>query len=200
MNKRISIVRVMTAVLSCVMACGLLFAATGCGKTSEEALIKSEVGTFLDVFKDPSLEKLQTYLDDEEVDFESIEEYGIDLDEFLKHSFGHFDYTINSVTIDGDTATVAVSLTNANMEAALEAAGNALTESDQDFTEMLSAEDGMKQFMQYYFEEFYKQMDASEDLVTTDAEIKLNKVDGTWTLDETDIQKVYAAMYGGINL
>ena len=200
MSKRAHIVRIMTTVLGCVMAFGLVFAATGCGKTSEEDLIKSEVAKFLDVFKNPSLEKLQSYMGDEELDLSSIEEYGVDMDEFLTHSFGHFDYAINSVTIDGDTATVSVSLTNANMESALEAAGTALTESDQDFSEVLSSEDGIKQFMQLYFDEFYKQMDASEDLVTTDAEIRLNKVDGTWTLDETDIEKVYSAMYGGINL
>ena len=198
MNKKSGIIRLITTLVGCVLVFGLAFGLAGCGKQSEEDLIRAEVSKFLDVFKNPSAEKLQEYLGDEELDLSEIEEYGIDINEFLTHSFSHFDYTINSVTIDGDDATVALSLTNANMQTALDAASKSLSENQEDYADILTQEDGMQQLMKMFFNEYYKQMDASEDLVTTDVDLKLTKGDDGWEINKDGIEAVYSAMYGGV--
>ena len=199
MNKRTGIIRILTSLMGCVLVFGLAFGLAGCGKASEEEMIRSEVTKFLDVFKDPSAEKLEEYLgSDDDLDLSQLEEYGIDINEFLVHSFGHFDYAINSVNVDGDKATVALSLTNANMQSALENASNALSENSDQYADLLTADDAVKQLMKLYFEEYYKQMDASEDLVTTDVDLKLTKGDDGWEIDQDGIEAVYSAMYGGV--
>lgn len=199
MNKRMGVLRAITTIVSCVLALGLVVGLNGCGKNDEE-LIRASVSEVMDLFKNPTKENLQGFVNEDEVDLSTLEEYDIDIYEFLGHSFKHFDYTINDVTVDGDTATASLTLTNTDLGAVVEETTTEITENIDDYADVLNGENGRKEFMKIFFNKIYEKLDASEETVSTDATLQLNKVDGEWEVDDSSMDAVVSAMYGGLEL
>jgi hypothetical protein len=199
MNKRMGALRAITTIVSCVLALGLVVGLNGCGKNDEE-LIRASVSEVMDLFKNPTKENLQGFVNEDEVDLSTLEEYDIDIYEFLGHSFKHFDYTINDVTVDGDTATASLTLTNTDLGAVVEETTTEITENIDDYADVLNGENGRKEFMKIFFNKIYEKLDASEETVSTDATLQLNKVDGEWEVDDSSMDAVVSAMYGGLEL
>ena len=199
MNKRMGALRAITTIVSCVLALGLVVGLNGCGKNDEE-LIRASVSEVMDLFKNPTKENLQGLINEDEVDLSTLEEYDIDIYEFLGHSFKNFDYTINDVTVDGDTASANLTLTNTDLGAVVEETTTEITENIDDYADILNGENGRKEFMKLFFNKIYEKLDASEETVSTDATLKLNKVDGEWEVDESSMDAVVSAMYGGLEL
>lgn len=191
--------RAITTIVSCVLALGLVVGLNGCGKNDEE-LIRASVSEVMDLFKNPTKENLQGFVNEDEVDLSTLEEYDIDIYEFLGHSFKHFDYTINDVTVDGDTATANLTLTNTDLGAVVEETTTEITENIDDYADVLNGENGRKEFMKIFFNKIYEKLDASEETVSTDATLQLNKVDGEWEVDDSSMDAVVSAMYGGLEL
>lgn len=203
MYKKPAIVRVLAAAASCVLALGLVIGLNGCGKPNDEELIRTSITEVMEVFKNPTKENLAQYVEAAGDDLSEFEEYGIDIYEFMEHSFAKFDYTIGDVTVDGDTATADLTLTNVDLKTTLETVQEDIYANVLDYSEMFDAEDeeeGQRQFMQLFFQKIYDALDASEEVVSTDAQLKLNKVDGEWQVDETSLNAVVGGMYGGIEL
>lgn len=199
MNKRMGALRAITAIVSCVLALGLVVGLNGCGKNDEE-LIRASVSEVMDLFKNPTKENLQGFINEDEIDLSTLEEYDIDIYEFLGHSFKHFDYTINDVTVDGDTASANLTLTNTDLGAVVEETTTEITENIDDYADVLNGENGRKEFMKIFFNKIYEKLDASEETVSTDATLQLNKVDGEWEVDDSSMDAVVSAMYGGLEL
>jgi hypothetical protein len=199
MNKRMGALRAITTIVSCVLALGLVVGLNGCGKNDEE-LIRASVSEVMDLFKNPTKENLQGFINEDEIDLSTLEEYDIDIYEFLGHSFKHFDYTINDVTVDGDTASANLTLTNTDLGAVVEETTTEITENIDDYADILNGENGRKEFMKLFFDKIYEKLDASEETVSTDATLQLNKVDGEWEVDESSMDAVVSAMYGGLEL
>lgn len=191
--------RAITTIVSCVLALGLVVGLNGCGKNDEE-LIRASVSEVMDLFKNPTKENLQGFINEDEIDLSTLEEYDIDIYEFLGHSFKHFDYTINDVTVDGDTASANLTLTNTDLGAVVEETTTEITENIDDYADVLNGENGRKEFMKIFFNKIYEKLDASEETVSTDATLQLNKVDGEWEVDDSSMDAVVSAMYGGLEL
>lgn len=199
MNKRMGALRAITTIVSCVLALGLVVGLNGCGKNDEE-LIRASVSEVMDLFKNPTKENLQGFINEDEIDLSTLEEYDIDIYEFLGHSFKHFDYTINDVTVDGDKASANLMLTNTDLGAVVEETTTEITENIDDYADVLNGENGRKEFMKIFFNKIYEKLDASEETVSTDATLQLNKVDGEWEVDDSSMDAVVSAMYGGLEL
>lgn len=199
MNKRMGALRAITTIVSCVLALGLVVGLNGCGKNDEE-LIRASVSEVMDLFKNPTKENLQGFINEDEIDLSTLEEYDIDIYEFLGHSFKHFDYTINDVTVDGDTASANLTLTNTDLGAVVKETTTEITENIDDYADVLNGENGRKEFMKIFFNKIYEKLDASEETVSTDATLQLNKVDGEWEVDDSSMDAVVSAMYGGLEL
>lgn len=200
MNKRTGALRAITTFVACVLALGLVVGLNGCGKKNDEELIRASVSEVMDLFKNPTKENLQGFINEDEMDLSTLEEYDIDIYEFLGHSFKHFDYTINDVTVDGDTASANLTLTNTDLGAVVEDVTNDITTNIDDYSDVLSGENGQKEFMKIFFNKIYEALDASEETVSTDATLRLNKVDGEWEVDDSSLDAVVSAMYGGLEL
>lgn len=199
MSKRTGALRAITTIVSCVLALGLAVGLNGCGKNDEE-LIRASVSEVMDVFKNPTKENLQKFVNEDEMDLSTLEEYDIDIYEFLGHSFKHFDYKINEVTVDGDTASADLTLTNADLGSVVEDATAEITEHIDEYADVINGDNGRNEFMKIFFNKIYEKLDASEETVSTDATLRLNKVDGEWEVDDSSIDTVVSAMYGGIEL
>lgn len=82
----------------------------GCtGAQSDEEIIEASLSSELDSIK--NLE--DGFVTDlrESIDMSQLSIYGIDGVEFMKSYLDGFDYTIDSITVDGDTATAQITLT-----------------------------------------------------------------------------------------
>lgn len=198
MSKRTSLMRLMKGLLGLVLAFGLAVGLSGCGQNDEQ-LIRASVTEALDTFKNPTAESLEKFIDESGADLSTVEQYGVDFTEFLTRTLKHFDYTINDVTVDGDTAEVSVTLTNADLRKALEAALSDITDLSE-YADMLTGEDGQKEFVQMFMQKWYEQIEKSDELVSTDAVFKLTKTDGKWSVDRESIDEVVTAMYGGFEI
>ncbi len=199
MSKRTGALRAITTIVSCVLAFGLAVGLNGCGKNDEE-LIRASVSEVMDVFKNPTKENLQKFVNEDEMDLSTLEEYDIDIYEFLGHSFKHFDYKVNKVTVDGDTASADLTLTNADLGSVVEDATAEMTEHIDEYADVINGDNGRNEFMKIFFNKIYEKLDASEETVSTDATLRLNKVDGEWEVDDSSMDAVVSAMYGGIEL
>lgn len=94
--------------LAAVLAIGCLAAVPGCAAPTPEDAIRASLAQRLDGIKgldEGFLGELQG-----DLDVDRFSEYGIDGMEFMKGYFEGFDYTIDSITVDGDTATATVTL------------------------------------------------------------------------------------------
>lgn len=200
MNKRTGILRVLMTACCCMLAAGLAIGLSGCGKSNDEELIRTSVTEVMEVFKNPTEENLKQFVDSDTVDTTELDKYDIDIYEFLGHCFKHFSYEIGEVKVDGDKATVDVTLTNANVSKAMENATNKVMGNIDQYTDMLSAEDGQKEFMKVFFDEIYAELDATDDLVTSNETLSLTKTDGEWDVDKTSLDSVVSAMYGGLEI
>ena len=196
--------RVMASFVAIVLALGVGLGLAGCGGgNSDEALVRAAIENMMDAFKNPTKESLEPYM--KEVDqstLDQLDEYGVDIYDMLGHFFKHFEYTINDVTIDGDTGTASLSVTNADIEKAVQESTNGLME-DEEFVEEfrnLYTSGDEKGAYKLIFDKMFAAIDASEETVTTDIEVKLTKKDGQWDIDDSSVNEFVSAMYGGMDL
>ena len=70
----------------------------------------------------------------------------------------------------------------------------------ESYSELLQGDDGMKAFMQVYFQKVYEKIDASDKMITTDVTLNLTKKDGKWDVDEESVDALVSGMYGGIQV
>ena len=192
----------MTAVFTMIiLAVGVSFTLAACGsQSSDEQLIKTELSKVLDAFKNPTEESLSPYMGD--VDSSALEAYGIDIVEMMQHLFKHFDYSIDSVTVDGDKATAKLTVENIDMQKVITEASAALT-SDQEF--MAKAQEayvsgGEKAMYKLIFDEMYAAIDAETDTVKGETEITLTKTNGQWDVDEDSMTDFISKVYGGLDM
>ena len=73
MSKRTGALRAITTIVSCVLALGLAVGLNGCGKNDEE-LIRASVSEVMDVFKNPTKENLQKFVNEDEMDLTTLKE------------------------------------------------------------------------------------------------------------------------------
>ncbi|WP_165171752.1 hypothetical protein [Adlercreutzia sp. ZJ242] len=107
-----------------------LVALTGCG-ANDEQVIREAIADELDSYKTLDDEVVNTLIAD--MDADELSDYGIDGAEFIKSYLSGFDYTIDSVTVDGDTAEAVITMTcksYSGYEKALEEAATSIMEDE----------------------------------------------------------------------
>ena len=194
--------RLVALVFAAVLALGA-FAMAGCSSTNDEQVIRDGITKELDIFKNPTQEALQPYIDQmDSSTMQQLEAYGIDLVEFFQHALSKFDYEIGDITIDGDKATAAITVTNIDVAAIT---NDTMTELQNDpevaKTVQTIAQNGgtQKDAMKYVFTILYDALDTATDTVTTDTEITLTKSDNTWEVDQESMSGMLGGIFGDYN-
>lgn len=200
---RTTIKKIATVLLACVMTIGLGVAIVGCsGGQSDEQAIKAELDKELGMLKNPTEENLKTLLGDNISQLDQVKAMGIDPIELIQHMFAKFDYSVGDVKVDGDTATAKLTLTNVDLQSVMNDVKSNMT-SDSEFVakvqEAASSGD-MTKVYPLIFEKMYAAIDASDKLVTSDVEMKLDKKDGQWTVNEDNMSDIVSSMYGGLDM
>ena len=200
---RTTIKKIATVLLACVMTIGLGVAIVGCsGGQSDEQAIKAELDKELGMLKNPTEENLKALLGDKISQLDQVKAMGVDPIELIQHMFAKFDYSVGDVKVDGDTATAKLTLTNVDIQSVMNDVQSNMT-SDSEFmakvTEAASSGD-MTKVYPLVFEKMYAGIDASDKLVTSDVEMKLDKKDGQWTVNEDNMSEIVSSMYGGLDM
>ena len=99
--------KLVSALAAGALVLGALFMVTGCGPSSEE-VIRNAITQEMDSYKnmdDSAMSEIATMAENE-----GISELGIDDQEFAAAVLDGFDYNIDDITVDGDTATATVTI------------------------------------------------------------------------------------------
>ena len=132
---------------------------------------------------------------------EVLEKYGVFADEWHRHCFKNFSYELGEASVDGESATVDVTVTNTSLSAALDAAGSDFTA----FTETQESEDtyaqgGKAALFSHLVDLVYAHLDANESPVTTTISLALTKGDDGWAANVSGNEEFFSALYGGSNV
>ena len=99
--------KVVLGLLAAVLACTLGVTLVGCG-ASDEDKIKDAISAELDLIKNHD----EATIEELEGSYASqFDQLGIDSGEFINSWLDGFNYTVDSVTVDGDSATANVTVT-----------------------------------------------------------------------------------------
>ena len=186
-------------VLSGVLVALLALCVCGCSSAAkQEEQIRTVIDNTFAVFKNPAENDISSFLSEETA--AEISSYGVDMNAFLTAAFKNLSYTVNEVSIDGDTAQVALTVSNVNLDTAMADAivdFEAWTDTDeavQVYKE--SAEEGLYRKL---FELLYAKIDELATSPTaTDVTLYLQKQeDDTWDVTDEGNDAFYSALYGG---
>lgn len=204
---RTAIKKLLVISIACVLGMGVMFGLTACGGggdegPSDEELITADIDEMMTALKDPTSEEAKELLGDlDDEDMAVFEEYGIDPYEFIGQCFSRVEYSVDAVNVEGESATVDMTIKNVDLNAAMEAAGadfETFTETDEAMT--LYSSDGMQGLMGKFMEFFYAQIAASETVVETPTTLNYTMVDGEWTISDEGAEEFASAMYGGLDM
>lgn len=139
-----------------------------------------------------------TYGDDATVT--QLTAYGVRDYEYHEHCFKNYSFEVGEATVDGDSATVAVTVTNQSLSAAADAAASDYTAwAETDESQQAYADSGRQGLLDKLVEFLYARLDANETPVTTSVNVTLSKDgDGNWSVNGTS--DFFAALYGGSNV
>lgn len=184
-----------------VLAAGLCFTLAACGGSanSDEQLIKTSLSNTLDAFKTPTEESLSPYIDD--ATKSQLDAMGIDSVEMCEHLFKHFDYTIDDVKVDGDKGVVTITVQNVDMTKVMDDVTNEMYADTEFITQVQSVMQSQGQQAAYglIYDRLYAAIDASQDLVTNQAQINVVKTNGAWDVDDSSMSEFVSMVYGGMD-
>lgn len=183
--------QVVYTVLAAVLGIGLL-SLVGCGSSqqSDEELVRSSLSSELDSIKNLD-EKFVNEIS-EAVDMSRLSLYGIDGMEFMRSYLEGFDYSIDSVTVDGETAQAQLTLTcksYTGYQKALQAAVDNIT-ANPDEIAGLSNDDINKKIGEIVIQS----LDGVELKPTEPVTINYTKVDDTWEAASSTSGDIAAAL------
>ena len=123
--------------------------------------------------------------------------YGVRDFEYHEHCFKNYSFEVGDATVDGNSASVSVTVTNQSLSAAADAAASdykAWAETEE--SQQAYAESGRQALVDKLVELLYARLDANESPVTTTVAVSLSKDgDGNWSVDGTP--EFFSALYGG---
>lgn len=178
MRNRIARIIGRSLLVTLVAACGIALAA--CSQTPDpEQVVRDQITSALDQVRnldDATIDEVM-----EAMDTSALEPYGVDGTELVKSLFDGFDYSIESVTVDGDTAVAEVSVTAKNatsLYGEIESLSLDLM-NDPSILEIATDEQALNQRVGELV------MQAMDDIQPETKTIELNfsQVDGDWEMD-----------------
>lgn len=193
--KRTCRVGKVAALVACLV-CVLLLAGCG-GNSGDELAVRDVVTSTLEAYEaDDVASGAQDLLG--ETTRSELAEYGIDADEYLSRCLANYSFEVGDVTVDGDTATVEVSVTNLDLDAAMSAATSRFEAYvDTDEAETTYEEGGERELMVKLFDYLFEAMESSADLVTNTVEVTCAKDEaGVWACSLGDNPALVKAILG----
>lgn len=185
--------KVFTIAVACVLVMMMGVGISAC--KDEKQVVSEEVASEFENLKNPSLDSIQDYKNDASlVDF--VNEYNLSDAEVLdlaKGMFSRVEYQIKQVNVDGNSASVDLTVSNADVEAAV---NNAIQDvKDRAFTnpeiQKLIANADEEGLVKKILETFYAEVDQVDMISDRDITIKLEKNDnGSWEITDDSVDNL----------
>ena len=133
---------------------------------------------------------------------ELLQKYGVSADEWHRHCFANFSYEVGEASVEGDAGSVSVTVTNASLTSAVNAAGADFTSfSATQESQDTYAQGGKSALFAYLVQRVYAHLDANESPVTTTVDVPCAKgEDGSWAAQVSGNEAFFSALYGGSNV
>ncbi len=182
--------RVFTAIMACVLALAMGASITAC--SDEKQTVSNVVSAELDGIKNPTQDYVDNLTESDSEYKQLCEDYGIDTLEFIKHSFGRLEYTIDDVTIDGDKATVDLTVNNADIDTAYRNALTTIQNTDDPEILTLISNGDEKGLVQKAYQLYYDEIDKVGMVGETKVTFELEKDDdGNWEVTDDSVDDFY---------
>lgn len=196
---------------ACVLAVAISLGITACGNNDKQ-VIQEDLEDVLDTFKNPTVKSIKKavvkagatkdeieYLDSS---FGAIAQIGIDPDDLFHYLFLDFDYKIEDIEVNGDTATAKLSITTKDFEAATKSFQTELSsDSIKDEMTKMYAQSGNDTTVLYkfIFEKLYACLEKA-DSKAQDITVDLKKSSkGSWYFEDKSMNDFNNALFGGMN-
>jgi hypothetical protein len=130
---------------------------------------------------------------------EIFKQWGIDPYEMCAQVLSTFDYQIDETVVDGDNATVGVTVSFVDVAAAMQSAiaqGNDEA-TISSFGEQYRSDDG-NGTVQLVYEQLLDAIANEKGRTSTQITVPAHKVDGTWFVDTSSLDAIVAAAFGTI--
>lgn len=185
--------RALTCTLCATLALAGGLVLGGCsGGPNVEELVREDITTNFDELKNMDEEALEEYAG--AVEGAGLEAYGIDNTELVAAMVDGFDYTIDSVEVDDESAVATVTvtsksmgeLTNMDSDAMVEELMNAINSGELDVND----DDAVNAWAGEYVMGLVAEIEPSEKTI----ELVYNKTDDGWEIDNsanTEISKIF---------
>lgn len=178
-----------------ILTCGLVTVAlcfgavmlAGCGGNDTQVItdgLKAELEKPKNI-DEAFIEELKEY--DTNGEIATIEELGISIEDYLKAMYEGYDYTMGSVTVDGDTATVPVTVTMKDMDAFVEGVDNLI---DRMSSELDLASMSEEDFLAWYADEIMALIAETPVVQSEEFNVELVKKDNVWEVTDASKQLI----------
>ena len=161
---------------------------TGCSGADPEEAVRADLTANFDQLKNLEGDALEEIADG--MGNTGLEQYGLENIEVITAMLDGFDYTIDSVTVDGDTATAEVTVTSKSMSELMNLDTDALT---ADLMEAVTSgeldpsdDDAINAWAGEYMMGLVEQIEPSEKTISL---TYVNGDDG-WTMDDSSASEV----------
>lgn len=180
----------------------LMLGTTGCGNNRDEEVIRASATALLNTYKQPTRESLPELVgSDARRTFDQMELYGVDGYAIAERYFQNFDYTIDDISISGDTATVSLTLRNIDVSHAIEdTVSKYSTDKGKEIMEQLYEQGGDSAVYRAVSADLIDHLDATTEVVENKTALTLTKTNGSWAIDERCIPNVVGAIYGSTSV
>lgn len=187
--------RVLAVFGAILISFGVVCGVSACAGRSDEQIVQDLVNAELDKVKNADEAEIEEYLG---TTVDQLAEYGIDPTEVYKAFFGKFDYVDNGATVDGNTATVSLTITNVDVE-------EAASSFKEQAVEWMSGNDAYSLYTSEGWEAVQKKvydilLESFNAASTKTAELELTVYkdsDGEWSFDMEDDEAARVLFAGG---
>ncbi len=167
------------ALIAIVAALALGFTLSGCAGESDEELITKAIDNEMSIIVEPDDETIQMLADEATAGAGStFETMGIDSAELVKSWIDGFGYSIGTITVDGDTATVEMTITSKQL-------GPVMMDWQANFEENATSQGftSMDEIYAYAGETIMDELNNASPVETT-VEVEVNKDGNDWVFDQ----------------
>ena len=167
------------ALVAVIAALALGFTLSGCAGESDEELITKAIDNEMSIIVEPDDETIQMLADQATSGAGStFETMGIDSAELVKSWIDGFGYSIGTITVDGDTATVEMTITSKQL-------GPVMMDWQANFEENATSQGftSMDEIYAYAGETIMDELNNASPVETT-VEVEVNKDGNDWVFDQ----------------
>lgn len=177
---------------------------TPSGNASDSERVTDDVTTFMATLQDPADNDLDSVIakltKTQRLAIDLVGDHGVNIPDLCQRLFSTAAYSIGSVSVEGDKATVEMTMTHKPF-------GRLANAANSDFRALLDSSEGdeltsqgVDALLGRYEQVYLEHLDSSSELVSDSFTVGLTKTNGTWTIDNASVVEMAKTLVEGVDL